>query len=310
MTTTHFRTPPKVLLSANSAAKAAAKAAAKSAVQTVDIVRWNATDPITTDSTTTSDTVVTEAPLEIVLQAGDVAEVLSVTMRTPGDDRALVMGLLLAEGIIDGPDALTDVHTCRHHPNRARAFLRAPSLPDLLTQRRHLPVSASCGLCGKTSADAALQLRDRPPLPPTHHTPCPRDLNWIATLPAQARQRQPIFDQTGALHAAALFNADTRGLVDVREDVGRHNAVDKLLGAQALSGRWPLARDILLLSGRVSFELIQKAYAAYIPVVVAVGAPSSLAISTAALAGMTLIGFTRADRMNVYTGGLTPNPSP
>lgn len=302
MTTTPSNIPPQASSSANRADRT---------VKTVEIVRWHAANPTTTapDSLpTTLDAVVEEAPLEIVLQAGDVAEVFSVTMRTPGDDRALVMGLLLAEGIIDGPDALSDLHSCRHHPNRVRAFLRADSLPNLFAQRRHLPVSASCGLCGKTSADAALKLRARPPLPPINDAHLPLDLAWIATLPAQARQHQPIFDQTGGLHAAALFDADTRALVDVREDVGRHNAVDKLLGAQALTKRWPLARHILVLSGRVSFELIQKAHAAYIPVVVAVGAPSSLAISTAQLAKITLIGFTRAHCLNVYTGGAITDP--
>jgi FdhD protein len=244
----------------------------------------------------TEDVVSVEAPLEVVLQADDgAAEVLSVTMRTPGDERALAMGLLLAEAIIRSPDDLRDLHRCAHNPHRVRAHLKAPHLPDLGGLRRHLPVSASCGLCGKTSAD----------LPAVAPLPQPWDrpqvsAQVIAGLPDALRRAQAQFSRTGGLHAAALFDL-CGDLLDVREDVGRHNALDKLLGQRALDGVWPLPPSLLLLSGRVSFELMQKALAARLPLVVAVGAPSSLAVDIAQAAGVTLIGFTHVARFNIYT---------
>jgi FdhD protein len=305
MTTTRSRTRPKAAPAAD-AARPSSQAHARQAHArqapapeahaevSVEVVRWRADATFTH----TPDAVAAEAPLEVVLQADDGrAEVFCVTMRTPGDELALAMGLLLAEAVITSPDDLRDLHRCAHNPHRVRAHLKAASLPDLGGMRRNTPVNASCGLCGKTSAAAALCL-SAPLTLPLDAPRAPAAL--LAALPDRLRASQPLFSRTGGLHAAALFDLDG-GLIDLREDVGRHHALDKLLGQQALQGRWPLPPLILVLSGRVSFELIQKALAARLPFVVAVGAPSSLAISTAHAAGVTLIGFTRADRLNIYT---------
>lgn len=247
------------------------------------------------------DWVAVEEPLEIVLEFGPAdartRRTAALTMRTPGNDAELAAGFLLAEGVVRTPDDVQCVTPCGH-PNAVRVELR-PAVPVALAGlERHFTTSSSCGVCGKTSLDS-LAARTSP-LPDA-------DRPWLAAdvvhrLPAALRDSQPTFDRTGGLHAAALFDASGRLLL-VREDVGRHNAVDKLVGAELMAGRLPLDRRVLLVSGRASFELAQKAVAAGVSVLAAVGAPSSLAVDLATRFGLTLLGFVRDHRFNVYAHG-------
>ncbi|MGZ8490760.1 MAG: formate dehydrogenase accessory sulfurtransferase FdhD [Gemmatirosa sp.] len=245
------------------------------------------------------DQLAVEEPLLIELthdrDGGRVTESVSVTMRTPGHDVELALGFLFAEGILAGVDELLTMPEAR--ANTVRITLR-PGVPvDLRRLERHFYTASSCGVCGKTSLDALAAARPIA-LPDAHPVV---DAATIHGLPDVLRSAQAVFDRTGGLHAAALFDADGR-LHGVREDVGRHNALDKLVGRQLLDGRVPLHDDLLLVSGRASFELVHKALAAGIPVLAAVGAPSSLAVETAEAYGMTLVGFVRGRRFNVYTG--------
>jgi FdhD protein len=251
-------------------------------------------------SAVASDALAVEEPLEIRLgcDAGGrrVHRAISVTMRTPGHDRELAVGFLFTEGILAAPEQVARVRVCGAS-NVVRVDLRPGVDVDLTRLERHFYTTSSCGVCGKTSLEAVRvcarhPLRDGRPVV---------DAAVIRWLPEALRAAQTVFDRTGGLHAAALF--DARGkLLGVREDVGRHNALDKLIGAQFLAGRTPLLEDVLLLSGRASFELVQKAVVAGIPIVAAVGAPSSLAVSLAREHGLTVLGFVRPDRCNVYTG--------
>jgi FdhD protein len=245
-----------------------------------------------------TDSVAVEEPLEIVLEFGElgsrVRRTASVTMRTPGNDEELAAGFLFAEGVIQNRDDIQHIGPCGH-ANAVRVELRPEIAFTFENRERHFTTTSSCGVCGKTSLDS-LALRTSP-LPDT-------DRPWLAPgvvhrLPATLRQAQPTFEQTGGLHAAALFDS-AGNLLSVREDVGRHNAVDKLIGAELLVGRVPLADRVMLVSGRASFELAQKALAAGIPVLAAVGAPSSLAVELATRFGLTLLGFVRDHRFNVY----------
>jgi FdhD protein len=236
------------------------------------------------------DSVAVEEPLEI--RIGD--KPVAVTMRTPGDDRELALGFLFGEGLLRRKD---DVASCEATGNVVRVTPTPGTPVDLDRLERHFYVSSSCGVCGKASIDAVRVRRV--------HAPARTDqriaADVIRGMPAILRDRQAIFDETGGLHAAALF--DLRGtFVRLREDIGRHNAVDKLVGASLLEGELPLDRHILFLSGRSSFELLQKAAMAAIPVVAAVGAPSTLAVELAREAGITLLGFVRDGRFNVYAG--------
>ena len=236
------------------------------------------------------DLVAVEEPLQIRLGELDVA----ITMRTPGHDRELALGFLYTEGLVANPDQIADVRV--DDSGAVIVSLVAGLAPDIDARRFY--VTSSCGVCGKASIDA-LAASGCAMLPAGHPT---LSADLVPQFPARLREAQAIFEHTGGLHAAGLFN--TAGeLLYLREDVGRHNAVDKLIGAAFLERRLPLHDHVLMLSGRISFELVQKAVTAGIPIVIAVGAPSSLAIETALRFGMTLIGFVRDGHFNVYAGG-------
>ena len=244
------------------------------------------------------DVAAVEEPLEIRLHDRPFA----VIMRTPGADRYLAAGFLLAEGLIACADDLGAVEHCRHpeHPeshNVVNVFLlgdAAAELPAKLEGRRNVLTHSSCGICGRVTIDS---LRTRAiPVPVTMTISRAAALS----LPARLRARQPLFDETGALHAAGLFTASGE-CVATAEDVGRHNAVDKVVGGLLLEGRLPLTGHALAVSGRASYEIVQKAWLAGIEIVCAVSAPSSLAIDVAEEAGITLIGFARANGFNIYS---------
>jgi FdhD protein len=261
------------------------------AVRPVDVVRVGATT-----SETRPDLAATEEPLEIRLD--NVPFV--VTMRTPGADRELAAGFLLAERIIDGPDDLGTIQHCTDSEAAAgnvlnvtlagEAVIRAR---DALARRRVVTTTSACGVCGRQSIDDLMA------------GIAPVALTWsvskdvIAALSDRLRASQATFDATGGLHAAGLFDRTGR-LTAVAEDVGRHNAVDKVVGAQLLMERFPLSDHILFVSGRASFEIVQKAVAARLPMVAAVSAPTSLAVDLARQAGVTLLGFVRGGSFNIY----------
>ncbi len=246
-----------------------------------------------------SDVLAVEEPLEIRLgcTVNDrrVNRAISVTMRTPGNDFELAAGFLFTEGIVTDRGQITRIRPCGSG-NVVRVELAPEISVDLSLLERHFYTSSSCGVCGKTSLEAVRDL----PICAEEGRPVV-DPSVIPSLPETLRASQSVFDRTGGLHAAALFDVEGN-LLDLREDVGRHNALDKLIGARFLAGLTPMADAVLLLSGRVSFELVQKAAVAGIAIVAAVGAPSSLAVELARERGMTLLGFVRADRFNIYSG--------
>ena len=242
------------------------------------------------------DLLAVEEPLEIRLTCEGVERSVCVTMRTPGHDRELAAGFLFSEGILAGPHQVTAIHPCQSG-QVVRLRLSPGVRIDLARLERHFYVSSSCGVCGKTSAQS---IRVEPRARLEIDGPVVGSA-VIRRLPAALRTAQVVFAHTGGLHASALF--DLRGnLQSLYEDVGRHNALDKLVGNEFLAGRLPLNDRILLVSGRTSFELVQKAVVAGIPILAAIGAPSSLAVEVAREHGLTLIGFVRADGFNVYTG--------
>jgi FdhD protein len=247
-----------------------------------------------------SDELAVEEPLEIRLAFDDegrrIRRGISVTMRTPGHDRELAVGFLFTEGILDSPDQVEKVEDWGPG-NVVRVELKPGVAVDLARLERHFYAASSCGVCGKASIEA---VRVRPRFEPIPGRPA-IEAATIGGLPATLRAAQGAFDRTGGLHAAALFDPAGR-LLALREDVGRHNALDKLIGASFLDGGTPLRDAVLLVSGRASFELVQKAAVAGIAVLAAVGAPSSLAVELAREHGMTLVGFVRSDRFNIYTG--------
>lgn len=268
---------------------------------------------ITTDGGEVTDLLAVEEPLEIRLGLPDKTHrAISITMRTPGDDGELAAGFLFTEGILSSPEQITQIRHCGLKIRTARGVIdRASALNsntihvdltdgvelDLKRLERHFYTSSSCGVCGKSSIEA---LRTGVKSLPENGLSINGEV--VHSLPARLRETQSVFDETGGLHASALFTADG-GLEIVREDVGRHNAVDKVIGRKFLDGELPLSDRILLVSGRASFELVQKALMAGIPVLAAVGAPSSLAVELANAYGMTLIGFVRDGRFNVYCRG-------
>jgi FdhD protein len=242
-----------------------------------------------------SDRVAHEEPLEIQLGARS----LAVVMRTPGHDLELVTGFLVTERVVDSLDDVEAVRHCSEaadpaaEDNVVRVTLRTGLAPDLERLRRNLFASSSCGVCGKATLENALATAA--PLDDATRVPA----SVLLTLPAQLRGAQRVFDETGGLHAAGLFDTTGRLLV-AREDVGRHNAVDKVIGWAARAGRLPLTGCLLMVSGRTSFEIVQKALAACVPVVAAVSAPSSLAVSLAESGGIALVGFLRGSGFNAY----------
>lgn len=257
------------------------------------------------------DVLAAEEPLEIRLAAGggDHARerIVAVTMRTPGHDGELAAGFLYAEGVIADPGDIRRITDCLDPAgagvageaagcdNRIWVELAADRMPDLAPLERHFFATSACGVCGKAGLEA-LAIGGRGPLP----------VEWtverrvLAALPDRLRAAQGLFATTGGLHAAALFTPEGE-LVAVREDVGRHNALDKLVGRAFLDGRLPLSRSIVLVSGRSSFEILQKCLAAEVAVVCSVSAPSSLAVEVARRFGITLVGFLRGERANVYS---------
>lgn len=220
---------------------------------------------------------------------------VAITMRTPGNDEELAAGFLFTEGIISSYSDIEKIALDKH--NTVTVTLHDNVSPRLESLDRHSYVASSCGVCGKRSIAAVMERAQY--AIESEMTPISKTL--IASLPTALRQAQHDFDTTGGIHASALFDCGGR-LLELREDVGRHNALDKLIGARLAQNAIPLRNHILLLSGRASFELIQKSAHAGIPLVAAVGAPSSLAIDLAEKSGMTLIGFVRQQRFNVYTG--------
>jgi FdhD protein len=254
------------------------------------------------------DEVATEEPMEIrAAGPGQRPEPIAVTMRTPGHDFDLAVGFLLTEGVITGRADVAAVKYCdlpedvEQRFNTVTVELTRPLPPDRVA--RTFAVNASCGVCGKTTIDEVTQAC--PPLAPSPIGAPALPASLIGGLPERLREHQRLFARTGGLHAAALFDptavSDAEALTAVREDVGRHNAVDKLAGQALLSGRLPLTGSVLIVSGRVSFEIVQKAAMVGLAVIVAVSAPSSLAIEAAERLGLTLAGFVRGDRFNIYS---------
>ncbi len=254
-----------------------------------------------------ADVVVVEEPLEIQIVANTAnaaaAKSVSITMRTPGNDTELAIGFLFSEGIItDRGQALAANLVGQADPstglrNTIRVELSADVELDLASLERHFFVTSSCGVCGKASLDAlqVAGLRSLADIDTRFHS------DVLSGLPGEVRERQPVFVETGGLHAAAAFGPDGE-LHLVREDVGRHNATDKVVGALMQAGKVPGHNLSLFVSGRASFELVQKALVAGIPLLAAVGAPSSLAVETAREFGMTLVGFLRDQTFNIYAG--------
>ncbi|HEY7736199.1 MAG TPA: formate dehydrogenase accessory sulfurtransferase FdhD [Candidatus Limnocylindrales bacterium] len=244
------------------------------------------------------DVVVGEEPLEIrAAGPGQEPVAVAVTMRTPGSEAELAVGFLRTEGLIDGPEVVRVSFgdpRANAQPDDTVIVHLDRAFDASVVAERHFVATASCGICGKASLDEVAVRCD--PIPNGPRV----DRRTLAGLPDSLREAQAAFEQTGGLHAAGLFTADGE-LVTIREDVGRHNALDKVVGAELLAGRLPLHERILLVSGRVSFEIVQKAAVAGIPIIAAVSAPSDLAIDAAERLNMTLVGFLRGQGFNVYS---------
>ena len=241
-----------------------------------------------------------EEPLEILLRAGEEQRTLAITMRTAGNDYELAAGFLYNEGIIHNKHDIVQMTYCvdggQQEYNSLRVQLAQESLPNLPQLERHFFTSSACGVCGSTMLEELAQ-RNLPPLPAGPQLPA----SFFAALPDKLRSAQQLFESTGGLHAAALFNSAGE-LLALREDVGRHNALDKLIGWGLLNRHLPFHDKVILVSGRASYELLQKCAVAGAPIFCAVSAPSSLAVEVAEQFGITLIGFLRGEKFNVYHG--------
>ena len=261
-----------------------------SAVVSTELVRYSPRNK----TEQASDVLAAEEPLEIRLRGRGIA----VTMRTPGHDEELATGFLLTEAIIRNRSDIVGMSPCLQSDapeNILNVFLAPAVKVDLKRLTRHVFASSSCGLCGKASIEAVRQ--QFPPVDALIKVP----VRVLKQLVPAMRAAQSTFNETGGLHAAAVFEAGGQ-LIALREDIGRHNAVDKVLGYGFLNGKFPLDAHLLLVSGRTSFEIMQKALAARIPIVCSISAPSSLAVEFARDSGQTLIGFLRDQSFNVYTG--------
>ena len=257
-------------------------------------------------TTETPDLLAVEEPLEIRIEFGKEGareqKSISVTMRTPGNDLELALGFLFTEGIINSYTDVANIHHCadpqtpEERENVVKAELNPNLELDLERLQRHFYTTSSCGVCGKASIEA-VEAMHCPVLPVSGFSVA---ASLVHSLPDRLRKEQAVFEHTGGIHAAALFDAEGK-LQLMREDVGRHNAVDKLIGAALFKGLIPLSQSLILVSGRASFELVQKSLAAGIPVLAAVGAPSSLAVSLATEFNMTVLGFVRNNRFNIYS---------
>lgn len=252
-----------------------------------------------------TDSIAVEAPLEIRLGFGPEHEreqkSISVTMRTPGNDEELAIGFLFTEGIIDSASDLLSIKHCgdvkeEEKNNIIRAELKPTIKIDWSKLDRHFYTTSSCGVCGKSSIDAV-----KSNCLTRISSTAKASASTILQLAEQLNNSQLVFNLTGGIHASALFSSQGK-LVMIREDVGRHNALDKIIGASGIGKSLPLSKNILLLSGRISFELVQKSAVAGIPIIVAFGAPSSLAIELAEEMNISLVGFLKKDKFNIYSG--------
>jgi FdhD protein len=249
------------------------------------------------------DSLATEEPMEMRLVSGGSRQTVAVTMRTPGADFELAAGFLYGEGIVSSPEEIEKINYCvdagldaEQRYNIVNVELRGGRGYDPRSLERHFYTTSACGVCGKASLEQ-LGLSGCSVIPPGPQV----GAETIYSLTEKLRDAQGLFEATGGLHAAALFDAGG-GLVALREDVGRHNATDKLVGWALLEGRLPLSNHIVMVSGRSSFEIMQKCLVAGVPIVCAISAPSSLAVDVAREFGMTLVGFLRGNKFNVYAG--------
>jgi FdhD protein len=245
------------------------------------------------------DRVAVEAPLEYMLHhpaLGLEPVSFGTTMRTPGDDENLAVGLLYGEGIVNQASDIDAVESSTRRPNVVNVRLRPDVHMEIQTATRRFSAGSSCGVCGTTGLDAAIARAAATRIAPTRAI----ELALLFGLPERMRSAQSKFGDTGGIHAAALFDF-SGGLITVAEDVGRHNAFDKLVGELLMAGRLPLNEHIILLSGRASFELTQKALRTGVGILAAIGAPSSLAVNLAVASGLTLVGFLREKHCNVYS---------
>lgn len=258
-----------------------------SSINNRTIIKLNEAGKFTAD-----DLLAVEEPLEIVIRNPNSEKTVSITMRTPGDDRALACGFLFTEGILSSLSDIDSISETREN----QIVLTLNKEIETKQLDRNFYTTSSCGVCGKTSLDAIRTIKNKK----AERNNVFVDRSVILNLSNQLYKKQEVFESTGGLHASALFTADGE-FVELKEDVGRHNALDKLIGSHFLKDEFPLSKYVLLLSGRASFELIQKAVMAEIPFVAAIGAPSSLAVELAAEFNITLIGFLKRATFNIYT---------